>query len=95
MWYSVAMSGDEKMVSGSADRTVRVWDVETGKCLEVNRAQGVEGHTDYTVKGHTVGGGVERTGMVTRRCACGTWARGTRMFAGDGERGKDPGGALL
>ena len=37
---SVALSGDGKrVVSGSIDRTVRVWDVETGQCLKV-----MEGH---------------------------------------------------
>ena len=38
---SVAVSGDGKrVVSGSEDQTVRVWDVETGECLKV-----MEGHT--------------------------------------------------
>jgi WD40 repeat protein len=39
---SVALSGDGRTaVSGSADKTVRVWDVETSQCLKV-----MQGHTD-------------------------------------------------
>ena len=31
-WVSVAVSGDGKrVVSGNGDKTVRVWDVETGE----------------------------------------------------------------
>jgi small GTP-binding protein len=40
--WSVALSGDgRRAVSGSDDKTVRVWDVETSRCLKV-----MEGHTD-------------------------------------------------
>jgi WD40 repeat protein len=39
---SVAVSRDgRRVVSGGSDKTVRVWDVETGECLKV-----MEGHTD-------------------------------------------------
>ncbi|HKV39548.1 MAG TPA: hypothetical protein VJX67_10070 [Blastocatellia bacterium] len=32
--YGCAISGDEKrVVSGSPDQTVKVWDLETGKCV--------------------------------------------------------------
>lgn len=46
--YSVALSNDgRRIVSGSADATVRVWDSETGECLKV-----LEGHDDsvFSVK---------------------------------------------
>ena len=33
---------DEKGISGSYDKTVRVWDLESGVCLKV-----LEGHTDF------------------------------------------------
>ncbi len=39
----VAITSDgRRAVSGSGDKTVRVWDVETGKCLAT-----LEGHTDW------------------------------------------------
>tara|TARA_B100000459_G_scaffold21990_1_gene10818 strand:- start:17 stop:184 length:168 start_codon:yes stop_codon:yes gene_type:complete len=31
-----------RVVSGSYDKTLKVWDVETGKCLAM-----LEGHSDY------------------------------------------------
>ena len=52
---------------------MRVWDVETGECLKV-----MEGHTVGEVgggeQGREEGGERERW---TRRCACGTWRRGS------------------
>jgi WD40 repeat protein len=48
MVYSVALSTDgRRVVSGSADATVRIWDSETGECLQV-----LQGHTDsvFSVK---------------------------------------------
>jgi WD40 repeat protein len=40
---SVAVTGDgRRALSGSADKTVRVWDVESGKCLAT-----LEGHTNW------------------------------------------------
>ena len=40
---SVAWSADQRRaLSGSDDKTVRLWDVETGRCLRV-----LEGHTDW------------------------------------------------
>jgi small GTP-binding protein len=43
--WSVVLSGDgRRAVSGSDDKTVRVWDVETSRCLKV-----MEGHTDSVV----------------------------------------------
>ena len=49
------VSGDGKrVVSGSDDMTVRVWDVETGECLKV-----MEGHTKGA-HGLCVFGGGER-----------------------------------
>ena len=42
MWRSVALTQDgRKAISGSEDKKVRVWDLESGVCLEV-----LEGHTD-------------------------------------------------
>ena len=38
----VAATGDGLCVSGSNDKTLRVWDTRTGKCLRV-----MEGHTDW------------------------------------------------
>ena len=35
---------DGRIVSGSSDRTVRVWDSSTGECLKV-----LEGHSDVSV----------------------------------------------
>ena len=38
---SVALTPDgRKGISGSSDKTVRVWDLESGECLKV-----LEGHT--------------------------------------------------
>ena len=49
---SVAVSGDGKrVVSGSEDKTVRVWDVETGECLKV-----MEGHTKARVRSVALSG---------------------------------------
>ena len=42
---SVAWSADERRaLSGSSDNTVRLWDVETGRCLRV-----LEGHSSGVV----------------------------------------------
>ncbi len=38
---SVAVLPDGRVVSGSDDRTVRVWDVSSGECVQT-----LEGHTD-------------------------------------------------
>ena len=39
----VALTPDgRKGISGSEDKTVRVWDLESGVCLKV-----LEGHTDF------------------------------------------------
>ena len=45
---SVAWSADQRRaLSGSDDKTVRLWDVETGRCLRV-----LEGHTgDVMMRG--------------------------------------------
>jgi len=41
--YAVAITADEKkVVSGSRDSTVRIWDVKTGECLAV-----FEGHSQF------------------------------------------------
>ena len=41
--YSAAFSRDGRLVvSGSGDKTARVWEVESGRCLRV-----LKGHTDY------------------------------------------------
>ena len=71
---SVAVSGDGKrVVSGSGDKTVRVWDVETGECLKV-----MEGHTNWVFSVAVSGDGKRVvSGSGTRRCACGTWRRGS------------------
>jgi len=56
---SVAFSPDTKMiVSGSDDRTVRVWEISTGKCLQI-----LQGHTNsvfsvvFNADGNTVASG--------------------------------------
>ena len=41
--YSVAIHPDGTIVSGSEDRTVRVWSKDTGDCIRV-----LEGHTDVS-----------------------------------------------
>jgi WD40 repeat protein len=51
--YSIAWSRDgRQLVSGSADRTVRVWNFDNGECV-----QKLEGHTDevYAVAFHPDG----------------------------------------
>ena len=41
--YSVAYSPDVKrIISGSGDETVKIWDANTGQCLKT-----LEGHSDY------------------------------------------------
>ncbi len=56
---SVAFNPDAKiLVSGSDDRTVRVWEIATGKCLQI-----LQGHTNsvfsvaFNADGHTVASG--------------------------------------
>ena len=70
---SVAWSADQRRaLSGSADKTVRLWDVETGRCLRV-----LEGHTDGVL---SVAWSADQrralSGAMTRPCGCGTWRRG-------------------
>jgi WD40 repeat protein len=50
-------------LSGSSDRTLRWWDLETGRCLHV-----LEGHTDWVMAvalapdgGHALSGSSDRT----------------------------------
>ena len=41
--YSITWSPDgTKIASGSSDKTIKIWNVETGKCVLI-----LEGHTDY------------------------------------------------
>ena len=84
---SVAVFPDgRRVVSGSEDETLKVWDVATGKCVAT-----LEGHSDTVRCGvHcTFGmiclrrrsgalrcfrmGGASCLGRMTRRSRCGTW----------------------
>ena len=59
--FSVAVSGDGKrVVSGSDDKTVRVWDVETGECLKVMEGHTNEGEVGGGERGREEGGERER-----------------------------------
>jgi len=40
--YSVVVLPNGRLASGSADNTIRIWNLETGECLRV-----LEGHTDW------------------------------------------------
>ena len=40
----VAVLGDGRIVSGSNDKTLRVWDLSSGECVQV-----LEGHTYVSI----------------------------------------------
>jgi hypothetical protein len=69
---SVSLSADGKRaLSGSADNTVRLWDVETGRALRV-----LEGHTDSVLSVAWSGAANAPSPAPTiKRFGCGMWRR--------------------
>ena len=40
----IEILSNEKIFSGSADRTIKIWEVNTGNCLQT-----LEGHTNFVI----------------------------------------------
>ena len=76
---SVSISADgRRVVSGSDDNTVRVWDAVSGECV----LGPLEGHTGEVVTSVSFSADGRRvvSGSGTRRCACGMPCRGNACW---------------
>ena len=75
---SVSFSGDgSRIVSGSGDKTVRVWDAVSGECV----LGPLEGHTDGVSSVSFSGDGSRIvSGSGTRPCGCGTRCLGSACW---------------
>ena len=79
---SVSFSGDgSRIVSGSDDKTVRVWDAVSGECV----LGPLEGHTNWVTRCRLVWTGrASCRGRTTRPCVCGTRCLGRRVGSAGG-----------